>query len=94
MYGAALRRALHTPVADAVGSKAGQEALRPTPGAPGGGRPLRPSMVYWAHRDYRGFDGPAPGDVHGDALAAVRRAAVAVRVLLKAAARRPYHHTP
>ncbi|MFG3205456.1 polyprenyl synthetase family protein [Streptomyces sp. NPDC048192] len=85
VYGAALRRALHAPVADAVGSKAGQEALRPAPGAPGGGRPLRPSMVYWAYRNYRGFDGPAAEDAQDDALAAVRRAAVAVRVLLKAA---------
>ncbi|MGW7527085.1 polyprenyl synthetase family protein [Streptomyces sp. NPDC054783] len=82
VYDAALGRALYGPVADAVGSKAGQEALRPAPGAPGGGRPLRPSMVYWAYRNYRGFDGPA---AEGEGLAAVRRAAVAVRVLLKAA---------
>ncbi|MEV5879727.1 polyprenyl synthetase family protein [Streptomyces sp. NPDC052101] len=87
-YGAALDRALRLPVADAVGSKAGQEALRPHPGAPGGGAPLRPSMVYWAYRNYRGFDavsGPSAADAGDDALAAVRRAAVAVRVLLKAA---------
>ncbi|WP_256725565.1 polyprenyl synthetase family protein [Streptomyces sp. IMTB 2501] len=94
-YAAALDRALHLPVADALGSKAGQEALRPHPGAPGGGAPLRPSMVYWAYRNYRGFhdisdapkvsDGDGDGDGGGGDLAAVRRAAVAVRVLLKAA---------
>ncbi|WP_153535513.1 polyprenyl synthetase family protein [Streptomyces sp. RB17] len=82
VYAAALTRALYAPVADAVGSKVGQEALRPAPGAPGGGRPLRPSMVYWAYRNYRGFGEPDTAD---EGLAAVRRAAVAVRVLLKAA---------
>ncbi|WP_405489497.1 polyprenyl synthetase family protein [Streptomyces sp. NBC_00096] len=87
-YDAALLRSLYTPVADAVGSKVGQEALAPTAGAPAGPAPLRPSMVYWAYRNYRGFPGEA--DEAGEAgspadLAAVRRAAVAVRVLLKAA---------
>ncbi|MER6380877.1 class 1 isoprenoid biosynthesis enzyme [Streptomyces sp. NPDC001250] len=91
-YAAALDRALHLPAADALGSKAGQEALRPRPGAPGGGAPLRPSMVYWACRNYRGFGdiseatvASAGGDAGDGSLAAVRRAAVAVRVLLKAA---------
>ncbi|MFF7331203.1 polyprenyl synthetase family protein [Streptomyces sp. NPDC008150] len=74
VYGAALRRSLYEPVADALGSKAGQPAL------PGPGAPLRPSMVYWAYRNYRGFDA---GEAEG--LDAVRRVAVAVRVLLKAA---------
>lgn len=56
VYEAALRRSLYEPVADAVGSKVGQEALPPAAGAPGGNRaPLRPSMVYWAYRNYRGF---------------------------------------
>ncbi|MFD4522349.1 hypothetical protein ACFWP7_00115 [Streptomyces sp. NPDC058470] len=45
---AALRRSLYGPVADAVGSKVGQQALPST----GGGAPLRPSMVYWAYRNY------------------------------------------
>ncbi|WP_369389375.1 polyprenyl synthetase family protein [Streptomyces sp. CG1] len=99
-YAAALDCALHLPVADALGSKAGQEALRPHPGVHGGGAPLRPSMVYWAYRNYRGFhdisdaskvsDGNGNGngnggDGGGGDLAAVRRAAVTVRVLLKAA---------
>lgn len=84
VFEAALRRALRDPVADAMGSKVGQEALRPRPGAPGHhGPPLRPSMVYWAYRNYRGFDGD-PGYDAAD-LDAVRRVAVAVRVLLKAA---------
>ncbi|WP_229695625.1 polyprenyl synthetase family protein [Streptomyces lacrimifluminis] len=85
VYEAALRRSLYEPVADAVGSKVGQEALPPTAGAPGGNRaPLRPSMVYWAYRNYRGFpDEAGGGDSEAD-LAVVRRAAVAVRVLLKA----------
>ncbi|WP_203729590.1 polyprenyl synthetase family protein [Streptomyces sp. SID12501] len=89
VYESALRRSLYEPVADAVGSKVGQEALPPTAGAPGGNRaPLRPSMVYWAYRNYRGFpdelgnDGGG-GDSAAD-LAVVRRAAVAVRVMLKA----------
>ncbi|MER6069510.1 polyprenyl synthetase family protein [Streptomyces sp. NPDC001817] len=85
VHDAALARALHGPVADAVGSKVGQEALRPAPGAPGGRRPLRPSMVYWAYRNYRGFGDPAQQDAGDDGFGAVRRAAVAVRVLLKAA---------
>lgn len=77
-YDAALRRSLHEPVADAVGSKVGQEALPPAAGAP----PLRPSMVYWAYRNYRGF----PDELGDDAdLAVMRRTAVAVRILLKAA---------
>ncbi|MEU4926035.1 polyprenyl synthetase family protein [Streptomyces yokosukanensis] len=84
-YDAALDRALRLPVADAVGSKVGQEALRPRPGAPGGGAPLRPSMVYWAYRNYRGFGDAPGGPVPEGGFAAVRRAAVAVRVLLKAA---------
>ncbi|MBW8740248.1 MAG: polyprenyl synthetase family protein [Streptomyces turgidiscabies] len=101
VYEAALRRSLYEPVADAVGSKVGQEALPPSAGAPGGNRaPLRPSMVYWAYRNYRGFPdeigdetgnetGNASGIEAGDGdsaadLAVVRRAAVAVRVMLKA----------
>ncbi|WP_055533375.1 polyprenyl synthetase family protein [Streptomyces graminilatus] len=88
VYEAALRRSLYEPVADAVGSKVGQEALPPTAGAPGGDRaPLRPSMVYWAYRNYRGFPDEigdiGGGDLPGD-LDIVRRAAVAVRVMLKA----------
>ncbi|MGW3649317.1 polyprenyl synthetase family protein [Streptomyces sp. NPDC000878] len=85
VYEAALRRSLYEPVADAVGSKVGQEALPPTAGAPGGNRaPLRPSMVYWAYRNYRGFpDELGDGGAEAD-LALVRRAAVAVRVMLKA----------
>ncbi|MDQ0930600.1 polyprenyl synthetase family protein [Streptomyces turgidiscabies] len=97
VYEAALRRSLYEPVADAVGSKVGQEALPPSAGAPGGNRaPLRPSMVYWAYRNYRGFPDET-GDETGNAtgiktadggsaadLAVVRRAAVAVRVMLKA----------
>lgn len=74
VYGAALRRSLYEPAADALGSGAGQPAL------PGPGAPLRPSMVYWAYRNYRGFDAG-----EGEGLDAVRRVAVAVRVLLKAA---------
>ncbi|MDX3496085.1 polyprenyl synthetase family protein [Streptomyces turgidiscabies] len=93
VFEAALRRSLYEPVADAVGSKVGQEALPPTAGAPGGNRaPLRPSMVYWAYRNYRGFpDETGSGGEVGDGsdvssadLAVVRRAAVAVRVMLKA----------
>ncbi|MDD9378509.1 polyprenyl synthetase family protein [Streptomyces sp. ZAF1911] len=89
VYEAVLGRSLYAPVADAVGSKVGQQALAPTAGAPAGRAPLRPSMVFWAYRNYRGFPGPAGEEAGGDAsaadLAAVRRAAVAVRVLLKAA---------
>lgn len=84
-YDAALRRSLYELVADAVGSKVGQEALPPAAGAPGGrGAPLRPSMVFWAYRNYRGFPDEL-GDDAGADLAVVRRAAVAVRILLKAA---------
>ncbi|WP_037889112.1 polyprenyl synthetase family protein [Streptomyces viridochromogenes] len=84
-----LHRSLYTPVADALGSKVGQQALPPSAsgpaGAPGGTAPLRPSMVYWAYRNYRGFpEGPGSEEASAD-LAVVRRAAVAVRVLLKAA---------
>ncbi|MFD4560074.1 polyprenyl synthetase family protein [Streptomyces sp. NPDC058469] len=92
VYDTALRRALYEPVADALGSKVGQQALPPTPGAPGGRAPLRPSMVYWAYRNYRGFPDEtgeaAQAGEAGDAsaeLAVVRRTAVAVRILLKAA---------
>nr|WSY54716.1 polyprenyl synthetase family protein [Streptomyces sp. NBC_00886] len=86
VYDAALRRALYEPVADAVGSKVGQQALPPTPGAPGGRAPLRPSMVYWAYRNYRGFPEEAEraSDFASD-FAVIRRTAVAVRILLKAA---------
>ncbi|MFC9297064.1 polyprenyl synthetase family protein [Streptomyces sp. NPDC057011] len=81
VYEDALRRSLYRPVADALGSKAGQEALPPA----GGRAPLRPSMVFWAYRNYRGFpDEIGPGD-SPEEWAAVRRAAVAVRILLKAA---------
>ncbi|MCX4780679.1 polyprenyl synthetase family protein [Streptomyces sp. NBC_01264] len=83
VYEAALARSLYGPVADAVGSKVGQEALAPAAGAPACRAPLRPSMVFWAYRNYRGFPDEA-GEAAED-LAAVRRAAVAVRVLLKAA---------
>ncbi|MFJ3964823.1 hypothetical protein [Streptomyces sp. NPDC090036] len=52
VYEAALRRSLYGPVADAVGSRVGQEALAPAAGpAGGGGGPLRPSMVFWAPLD-------------------------------------------
>ncbi|MGW1772806.1 polyprenyl synthetase family protein [Streptomyces sp. NPDC002104] len=85
VYEAALARSLYGPVADAVGSKAGQQALAPTAAAPAGRAPLRPSMVFWAYRNYRGFPGAAGEEVATAELAAVRRAAVAVRVLLKAA---------
>ncbi|MDO0932948.1 polyprenyl synthetase family protein [Streptomyces sp. DG2A-72] len=97
LYGAALSRSLYAPVADALASKVGQAALPPTPRAPGhGGPPLRPSIVYWAYRNYRGFPdetdengetgktGHAPGTDATD-LALIRRTAVAVRILLKAA---------
>ncbi|WP_107122449.1 polyprenyl synthetase family protein [Streptomyces dysideae] len=80
VFGAAVRRSLCGPVADAVGSKVGQAAL-PAGGA--GGVPVRPSMVYWAYRNYRGF--PEDGADQGADLAVIRRAAVAVRILLKAA---------
>jgi geranylgeranyl pyrophosphate synthase len=81
VYTAALERSLHTPVADALGSKVGQQALPPAAGAPGGRAPLRPSMVYWAYRNHHGFsDAPQSAD-----LAVIRRTAVAVRILLKAA---------
>ncbi|MEU6357267.1 polyprenyl synthetase family protein [Streptomyces sp. NPDC047072] len=80
-YGTALRHALYAPVADALGSKAGQPALPSAPGTP----PLRPSLVFWAHRNYRGFPDER-GERGGDTdLATVRRTAVAVRILLKAA---------
>ncbi|WP_327304905.1 polyprenyl synthetase family protein [Streptomyces sp. NBC_01298] len=93
VYAAALGRSLYAPVADAVGSKVGQEALAPAAGAPAGRAPLRPSMVFWAYRNYRGFpdaagDEASAADLTADLaadLAAIRRAAVAVRVLLKAA---------
>ncbi|WP_210589413.1 polyprenyl synthetase family protein [Streptomyces sp. GESEQ-35] len=84
MYATALSRCLYAPVADALASKVGQAALSPDRGAPGHDGPrLRPSMVYWAYRNYRGF----PGETGDDAadLAVVRRTAVAVRILLKAA---------
>jgi geranylgeranyl pyrophosphate synthase len=84
---AALRRTLHGPVADALGSKVGQEALRLSTASAGGGParlsgPLRPSIVYWTFRNYRGFadTGAAAAD-----LPLIRRVAVAIRVLLKAA---------
>ncbi|PWG09395.1 hypothetical protein DF268_32750 [Streptomyces sp. V2] len=80
VYVHALRSTLHEPVADALGSKAGQQALPPRPDAPGGTAPLRPSMVYWAYRNYRGFSAEFAPD-----FAAIRRTAVAVRVLMKAA---------
>ncbi|MFJ5303750.1 polyprenyl synthetase family protein [Streptomyces sp. NPDC088350] len=82
VYDAALRRALYEPVADAVGSRIGQQALPPAAGAPGGRAPLRPSMVYWAYRNYRGF--PEGAERAAD-FAVIRRTAVAVRILLKAA---------
>ncbi|MFJ3830243.1 polyprenyl synthetase family protein [Streptomyces sp. NPDC090046] len=86
VYEAALRRSLYGPVADAVGSRVGQEALAPAAGpAGGGGGPLRPSMVFWAYRNYRGFPDEAGHEASPADLAAVRRAAVAVRILLKAA---------
>ncbi|SED61384.1 Geranylgeranyl pyrophosphate synthase [Streptomyces sp. 3213] len=86
VYDTALRRSLYEPVADAIGSKIGQQALPPTAATPGGRAPLRPSMVYWAYRNYRGFPGEwAEGDETAAELAVVRRAAVAVRILLKAA---------
>ncbi|MBF6208750.1 MULTISPECIES: polyprenyl synthetase family protein [Nocardia] len=73
----AVRRAFHNPVTDALGSKVGQEALRAA-GGPG----FRPSIVYWVFRNYRGFakTGEAGADLH-----VIRRVAVAVRILLKAA---------
>ncbi|MBF6470092.1 polyprenyl synthetase family protein [Nocardia beijingensis] len=73
----AVRQAFHNPVTDALGSKVGQEALRPA-GGPG----FRPSIVYWVFRNYRGFAniGKAGADLH-----VIRRVAVAVRILLKAA---------
>lgn len=86
VYAEALARYLCRPVAEALGSKAGQPALPPAPAAPGGDRPLRPSMVYWAYRNYRGFPDELGDDEAAAAdLAAVRRTAVAVRILLKAA---------
>jgi geranylgeranyl pyrophosphate synthase len=89
VFDAALRRCLRAPAADAVGSKVGQEALPPAAGAAGGrGAPLRPSMVYWAYRNYRGFPdelGDAEDSADAAELAVVRRTAVAVRILLKAA---------
>ncbi|MDC0766115.1 polyprenyl synthetase family protein [Streptomyces sp. HD] len=86
VYATALHHCLHAPVADALGSRAGQQALPPSPGAPGGTAPLRPSMVFWAYRNYRGFpDGPRDAPDASPDLALVRRVAVAVRVLLKAA---------
>lgn len=85
VYEAVLARSLYAPVADAVGSKVGQAALAPSAGAPAGRAPLRPSMVFWAYRNYRGFPGRAGEEASPADLAAVRRAAVAVRVLLKAA---------
>ncbi|MDX3454625.1 polyprenyl synthetase family protein [Streptomyces sp. ME02-8801-2C] len=85
VYEGALRRSLYEPVADAVGSKVGQEALPPTADAPGGNRaPLRPSMVYWAYRNYRGFPHETGSEAFSADMAVVRRAAVAVRVMLKA----------
>ncbi|MFQ6397218.1 polyprenyl synthetase family protein [Nocardia sp. KC 131] len=72
----ALRLAFHTPLADALGSKVGQEALRPA-----GGQALRPSITYWVYRNYRGFTDLAESAAD---LAAIRRVAVAVRILLKA----------
>ncbi|MFJ5897135.1 polyprenyl synthetase family protein [Streptomyces sp. NPDC093064] len=86
VYDGALRHALYEPVADAVGSKVGQEAMPPAAGAPGGTRaPLRPSMVYWAYRNYRGFPDEVGDEASSADLAVIRRAAVAVRILLKAA---------
>ncbi|MFF3212141.1 polyprenyl synthetase family protein [Streptomyces sp. NPDC002886] len=85
VYAAALGRSLYAPVADAVGSKVGQAALAPAAGAPADRAPLRPSMVFWAYRNYRGFPDAAGDEASAADLAAVRRAAVAVRVLLKAA---------
>ncbi|MEU6578076.1 polyprenyl synthetase family protein [Streptomyces sp. NPDC046805] len=77
-YDAALRRALYDPVADVVGSKVGQAALPLAAGAPGGRAPLRPS-------NYRGFPDEAGHEDSPADLGAVRRTAVAVRILLKAA---------
>ena len=85
LYADALRRALSLPAADALGSKVGQQALPPTPGSPGGQAPLRPSMVYWAYRNYRGFPDASGAEAHLADLSVIRRVAVAVRVLLKAA---------
>ncbi|MEV1077485.1 polyprenyl synthetase family protein [Streptomyces sp. NPDC050211] len=84
LYGAALSRSLYAPVADALASKVGQAALPPAPQAPGhSGSPLRPSIVYWAYRNYRGFQRATSDDATD--LALIRRTAVAVRILLKAA---------
>lgn len=68
----ALQAAFHEPVADALGSKVGQEALRSQ-----GGAGFRPSLVYWVFRNYEGLDA-GPTDL-------IRRVAVAIRILLKAA---------
>ncbi|WP_328440774.1 polyprenyl synthetase family protein [Streptomyces sp. NBC_00444] len=84
LYGAALNRSLYAPVADALGSKVGQAALPPAPQAPGhSGPPLRPSIVYWAYRNYRGFQRAISDDAPD--LDLTRRTAVAIRILLKAA---------
>lgn len=84
LYGAALNRSLYAPVADALGSKVGQAALPPAPQASGhSGPPLRPSIVYWAYRNYRGFQRATSDDAPD--LALIRRTAVAIRILLKAA---------
>ncbi|MHB9861861.1 polyprenyl synthetase family protein [Streptomyces sp. YIM S03343] len=85
VYGGALQRCLSFPVADALGSKVGQQALPPTPDSPGGQAPLRPSLVYWAYRNYRGFPDVSGAEAHLADLSVIRRTAVSVRVLLKAA---------
>ncbi|MFG2991705.1 hypothetical protein ACGFZK_20835 [Streptomyces sp. NPDC048257] len=85
-YEAALRRCLYEPVADAVGSKVGQEALPPAAGAPGSGGPPAASFDgVLGLPQLPGLSRRGGRDASSADLAAVRRAAVAVRVLLKAA---------
>ncbi|MFJ5265128.1 polyprenyl synthetase family protein [Streptomyces sp. NPDC088387] len=89
----ALRLALQAPNADAFAIDHAR-FLEPRPGSAGtadaagparSGPPadgVRPSTVYWAYRNYRGFD---PSDETGADFATVRRVAASARLLMKAA---------
>ncbi|MEU9337214.1 polyprenyl synthetase family protein [Streptomyces sp. NPDC048290] len=76
----AIRLALHAPHTDAFALD--HARLRST-GRGGGPAPgVRPSTVYWAFRNYRGF---SVEDEAGADFGTVRRIAASVRLLLKAA---------
>lgn len=81
LMGDALAVSMRGPLQEALESKVGQEALQlPNQGA-GTSMPARPSMVYWMSRNYCGFD----SSYDDPRMVTLRRVAVAIRLLLKAA---------